>query len=157
MFTVFTTIPKVDSSLSTVMDVAAKRRRSAALSNFTRNENLFNKRIENSAPLSVVTPLYEKVNVTWEALEKAHNEFLEVTDIDIEEDDGGQKYMDDPMGRYDSILESYSNYLKKESEREETAEVKRSEVRERLEIEKKKREAKELKDAEEIQRKEDMI
>ena len=126
---------------------AAKRRRSSALSNFTRNENLLTKRITNSAPISIVTPLYEKVTLTWEALEKAHDEFLEVTNIDIEEDAGGLKYMDEPAGRYDSILESYSNYLKLESEKEKTAEVKKSEDQERLETERRRREAKELRDA----------
>ena len=94
-----------------MVDAAAKRRRSSALSNFTRNENLFNNRIKNSAPLSIVTPLYGKVTLAWEALEKAHNEFLEVTEIDIEEDPGGLKYLDEPTGRYDSVSDSYSNYL----------------------------------------------
>ena len=134
---------------------AAKRRRSSALSNFTRNENLLNGRITNSAPLSIVTPLYEKVTTAWEALEKAHDEFLELTDIDIDEDAGGLKYMDEPAGRYDSILTSYSNYLKQESEKEKTEEVKKSEEQVRLETERKRREAKELRDAEEILRKEE--
>ena len=137
------------------MDATAKRRRSSALSNFTRNENLFNNRITNSAPLSIVTPLYDKVTVAWEALEKAHDEFIEVTEIDIEEDAGGLKYLDEPAGRYDSVIESYSNYLKQESEKEKTEEVKKSEEQVRLETERKKREAKELKDAEEVQRKEE--
>ena len=124
------------------MDATAKRRRSSALSNFTRNENLFNNRITNSSPLSIVTPLYDKVTVAWEALEKAHDEFIEVTEIDIEEDAGGLKYLDEPAGRYDSVIESYSNYLKQESEKEKREEVKKSEEQVRLETERKKREAK---------------
>ena len=138
-----------------MVDAAAKRRRSSALSNFTRNENLFNNRITNSAPLSIVTPLYDKVTLAWEALEKAHDEFLEVTEIDIEEDPGGLQYLDEPTGRYDSIIDSYSNYLRQETEKEKTAEVKKSEDQVRLETERKKREAKELKDAKEVLRKEE--
>ena len=135
-----------------IMD-PAKRRRITALSNFSRNEKLLNKSITNAAPLAVVTPLFEKVNAMWEALESAHNDFLEVTDIDIEKDAGGIKYLDEPAGRYDALIVSYSNYLKQEDKKEQSAEEKKSEVQVRLETEKRQREAKERRDAEEEQRK----
>ena len=132
-----------------IMD-AAKRRRITALSNFSRNEKLLNKSITNAAPLAVVTPIFEKVNAMWEALEAAHNDFLEVTDIDIEKDAGGIKYLDEPAGRYDTVIVSYSDYLKQE---EKSTEEKKSEVQVRLETERRQREAKEMRDAEEDQRK----
>ena len=64
---------------------AAKKRRSTALNQFTRNVNSFNKLIASSAPAVTVNPSYEKVIDSWEKLEEAHDAYLEV----IPPDKGG--------------------------------------------------------------------
>ena len=73
---------------------AAKYRRSTALNQFTRNLSLFNKLIQNSAPAVTVTSLYQGVVASWEKLEEVHNAYLEITDIDVETDIGGYRYID---------------------------------------------------------------
>ena len=135
---------------------AAKKRRSTALNQFTRNVNSFNKLIASSAPAVTVNPSYEKVIDSWEKLEEAHDAYLEVTDIDVETDKGGFKYMDEPAERHDAVLVSYSNFLKADSEAVRSTEVKRIEENEKLEDERRKRIAKEEKDAEETLRKEEV-
>ena len=139
------------------MDAATlKKQRSKAFGNFTRNVNSFDKLIANSTPSSVVKPQFEKVNSCWEALEKAQDAFLDATDIDIELDDGGIKFLDEPAERHDSVLASYSKFLNEEAKREELLEVKKAEDGERLEDERRKRIAKETKDAEEVLREEEV-
>ena len=135
---------------------AAKRRRSTALKNFSRNENTFNKLITNSAPSSTVQPAYEKVIACWQILEEAHDAFLEIADIDLETDVGGYRYIDEPAERHDAVLVSYSNFLKKDAEAVRSTEVKKVEAIEKLEDERRKRIAKEERDAEEAQRKEEV-
>ena len=135
---------------------AAKRRRSTALKNFSRNENTFNKLITNSAPSSTVQPAYEKVIACWGILEEAHDAFLEIADIDLETDVGGYRYIDEPAERHDAVLVSYSNFLKKDAEAVRSTEVKKVEAIEKLEDERRKRIAKEERDAEEAQRKEEV-
>ena len=152
--TVRNTIPKESDKRMMDADVV-RRRRSTALSNFTRNENSFKKLLDSKAPAPIVKPLYEKVVSAWEALEKAHNEFLEITDIDIETDNVGHRYMDEPVERFDAVMMSYSDFLKREEEKGKTAEARKFENQERLENERRKREAKEAMDAEEVQRKEE--
>ena len=64
----------------------AKKRRSQAKSNFTRNVNALEVLIAGSETLLVVTPQFEKVKTCWEKLETAQEEFIDRTDIDIDED-----------------------------------------------------------------------
>ena len=135
---------------------AAKRRRSTALNQFTRNVNSFNKLIQNSAPAVTVTPSYEKVIAAWEKLEEVHDAYLEIADIDVETDIGGYRYIDEPAERHDAVLVSYSNFLKEDAEAVRATEVKRVEENERLEDERRKRIAKEERDAEEIRWKEEV-
>ena len=132
---------------------AAKRQRSTALMNFSRNGKSFNTLITNAAPLSTVQPAYEKVIACWDKLEEAHDAFLAITDIDLETDARGYKYIDEPAVRHDAVLVSYSNFLKKDTANVRSAEVKKIEDNGRLEDERRKRQAKEDRDAEEVQRK----
>ena len=66
-------------------------------------------------------------------MEKAQDAFLDKTDIDIELDDGGIRFLDQPVERNDSVLASYSKFLNDEAKQEELLEVKRAEDDERLE------------------------
>ena len=71
--------------------------------------------MEESSPISIVSPIYEKMSKNWEKLEAAHEEFINVTDIDIEGQDGLQ-FLDAPEKKRQSILVKYSEYLKQAEE-----------------------------------------
>ena len=89
-----------------------KKRRSIALGAFTRTANTLESLMEQSAPIPLVTEQYEKVQMSWEKLEAAHEEFLEKTDIDIEVDADGLRYLDKPNEKRESGIASYVSYLK---------------------------------------------
>ena len=67
-----------------------KKQRSACLYKFTRNYNLLIEAINDASPESGVTPQFEKLKECWFKLEEAHDDFITATDIDIENDAGGQ-------------------------------------------------------------------
>ena len=90
----------------------AKKKRSSALASFTRNYNSLLSLINVSSPISVITPQYERVMTSWAKLEAVHEEFIDVTDIDIETDDNGLKYLDEPNERKQEGLSRYATYLK---------------------------------------------
>ena len=71
----------------------AKKTRKYALSSFTRNLNTLG--LEEYSPISIVNPLYEKMCKNWEKLEAAHEEFINVTYINIE-GQGGLQFLDVP-------------------------------------------------------------
>ena len=89
--------------------------RKYALSSFTRSLNTLGTLMEESSPISIVSPIYEKMSKNWEKLEVAHEEFINVTDIDIEGQDGLQ-FLDAPEKKRQSILVKYSEYLKQAEE-----------------------------------------
>ena len=95
------------------MAEAEKKRRSLALGNFTRSVNILTKLIADNAPIIVVTPKYEKVNETYYKLEAVHEEFIEKTDIDIEEHADGLKYLEKPAETFLNTVNAYSEYFKK--------------------------------------------
>ena len=64
----------------TVMADAAKKRRSQALSNFTRSANVFDSLIAESSPSELVKPQFEKVVSCWDKLEAAQEVFIEESD-----------------------------------------------------------------------------
>ena len=68
------------------MAAEAKKTRTRALGNFTRNYNQFESMLNESSPAILVNPQYEKLKDCWESLEAAHDDFLDNTDIDIETD-----------------------------------------------------------------------
>ena len=138
------------------MDIA-KRRRSQALSNFTRNVNSFNNLVKNSAPSSIVKPQFDKVLNCWDTLEKAQDSFIELTNIDdIDEDEVDLAFLDEPGERRDTVLTVYSDFLKEVDKTERSSEKKKSEDDKLLEDERRKREvqeAREAREAEEVLRK----
>ena len=80
----------------------AKKRRSQALGNFTRNVNTFNNLIANESTLDVIKHQYGKVLDVWSALEKAQDTYLGVANIDIN-DNGGMDFLDEPVVRYTTL------------------------------------------------------
>ena len=85
---------------------------------FTRNTNHLTKLIEDAAPSNLVDPCVEKVKTAWENLEAAHDDYLSQDTVNLD-DDGVQDYLDDPGGRYSTVMLSYSQYLKVKSESDE--------------------------------------
>ena len=98
----------------------AKKMRSHALSLFTRAEKSCNRLITANSPLEVVATQYQKVLQNWDKLEAAHESFISITDIDIDGDNLGLKYIEEPSTRYDAVLDNYSNYCKETRETEKT-------------------------------------
>ena len=127
---------------------AEKKRRSYALSNFTRSFNALNSLIDDSAPHVIANPQFEKVKSCWEKLELAQESFIEKTDIDIENDVSGLAFLDEPGERHSAALRRYSEYLKKEDVREKSEVQKKTEEDRLLDWERRKRDALELKVAE---------
>ena len=133
----------------------AKRKRSVALSHFTKSVNSFTKLVDISSPCSLVTPAFEKVKSCWETLETAHDNYIEVAEVDIDTDPGGLAFLDEPGERLDEVLVRYSTFLKEDARAEKASEAKKAEDDRLLEDERRKRLAKESKDAEEVQRQEE--
>ena len=104
-----------------------KRKRSAAKGKFTRQETHLKELIEGFAAKEIVAPQYEKFVQCWNSLEEAHDKYMEVAeDIDIETDDEGLKYLDDPSQRYRALVSKYAEFFKS-SEDVDRAEQKRAE------------------------------
>ena len=90
-----------------------KRKRSAAKGKFTRQETHLRELIDNAAAKAIVTPQYEKFVQCWNSLEEAHDNYMEkADDIDIETDDEGLKYLDDPSERYRALVSRYAEFFK---------------------------------------------
>lgn len=102
----------VHCTLLSMMADAAKKRRSQALSNFTRTVNVFDTLITNASPSELVKPQFEKVMSCWDKLEAAQDDFIEKTDIDVDNDPSGVAYLNEPGGRHSAGMERYSEYLK---------------------------------------------
>ena len=91
-------------------EAVAKKKRSKALSKFTKNLNTFNGLLEVNSPKSLVEPQYELVKTCWSTLEDAQDEYLDaIEDIDAA---GGLNYLDDPGVRHTEALKAYAAYLK---------------------------------------------
>ena len=92
----------------------AKKQRSQLLGNFTRAPKTLTPLLNTAdAPLTVVNPLFEKLQNCWEKLEAAQDTYIElVTDIDVDTDPNGVVYLDEPNDRYSNALNSYTQYLK---------------------------------------------
>ena len=76
--------------------MSAKRERSTALQNFTRNLNLLSELFDESAGNALVTPQFEKVKSCWEKLEDAHDKFVSMvneTGMDLDTDLEGYLYI----------------------------------------------------------------
>lgn len=99
------------------MDVA-KKKRSQALSNFTRSNNRLIAMLDDDAPVNLVTPLYSKLESCWETLEKAQDAFIEVADgIDVDTDPQGCSYLNEPEGTHTTTLKRYSSFIKDQAKK----------------------------------------
>ena len=85
--------------------------------------------LDNNAAKVITAPQYEKFVDSWNSLEAAQDSYMEVAEIDIEEDPEGLKYLDDPALRYQNLLKRYAEYLNNSIDAERTAEsVSRKEI-----------------------------
>ena len=89
-----------------------KKKRSTEKGSFSRSITKFNKLIAAAASLSLVTEQFDKVKNCYDRLESAHNEFLLATDIDIENEDDGETYINESDRIYEDALEAYAAFLK---------------------------------------------
>ena len=127
----------------------AKNRRSQAKSSFTRSVHILEDLIADSETILVVTPQFEKMKSCWEKLEKAQEEFIERTDIDIEEDPAGIQYLDGPGDAHLHALKAYSEYYKKSENDRKLIDKQKDDAEKQAEndrIEKENRERKEAED-----------
>ena len=123
----------------------SKKKRSQALSNFTRAHNELITYIDESAPPVLTTPQFEKVESCWEKLEAAQDDFIEHTDIDVDTDPLGVAYLDEPGTRHGVALKRYAEYLKKEKV-EETRQLEHAAIHQKVvEVERLRTEAREQK------------
>ena len=63
-----------------------KKKRGIAKGKFTRQENLLTDMLDRNASKVIVAPQYEKFVECWNCLEVAHDSFMEVADLDIDEE-----------------------------------------------------------------------
>ena len=131
------------------MAEAAKKERKVALGKFTRTINTLNKLLDTipKPPLNLVEPQYDNLNRVWSALEDAHDDYVGKDD-DVADDATGFGYLDEPGERFNTALVRYSAYLREQEEVVKESEGKKVEADRLYENERRKREAKELKDAE---------
>ena len=96
-------------------ELAAKNKRSQALSNFTRTHNIIEPLLANTdSPSVLVNSQFLKLQETWAKLEEAQDRYIElVTDFDVETDANGIAYLNDAGERYTNALHAYAEYLKK--------------------------------------------
>ena len=131
----------------------AKRKRVLELSNFTRNLNKLIKYIDEGAPASMVKPQYEKMQDCYEKLETAHNDFLGITDIDIETDRDGIQYLDGPDKRHEDAMTRYIAYVKTDNQQEEATRREREKTNRDIEREAREEMERETKAADDAKRK----
>ena len=128
---------------------AAKKDRKVALGKFTRTVNTLNRLLDTipKPPLNLVEPQYDNLKRVWSVLEDAHDQYVGMDD-NVADDVTGFGYLDEPGERYNTVLVRYSAYLREQEDSARESEGKKVEADRLYEDEKRKREAKELKDAE---------
>ena len=141
-----------DTTISlTMAAVNEKKQRSLAKSNFTRNINKLNSLLDNNvSQAELVTPQFDKVNECYELLEKAHQEFLKATDINIEEDDDGFAYMEKCDETHATTVGRYSEFLRNEREQQLLVERTSKDDQEKREIENRRMVEQEMKATEQL-------
>ena len=106
-----------------------KKLRASAKGKFTRQEKHLTELLDdvNSAKV-IVTPQFDKFVDCWNKLEDAQDAFIAVTEIDVEVDADGFKYLDDISARYRALVKRYAEFLKKAntSDQEELQKVEES-------------------------------
>ena len=133
----------------------AKKQRTVALRQFTRNLNHLTKLLEDASPAVLVTPHFDKFQGSWTKLEEAQDNFIELTDIDIETDKDGLDFMDDPSERYQQALVRYSTYLKTSEEAQRVQTKEKEESDRQAEVESRKQREREEREEEERLRKQE--
>ena len=116
------TIPKssiLPAHVASVEMSVERRKRSNALSNFTRSVNKLEGQIDVPSPASIVKPLFEKMMNCWEKLEEAQEAFILQNDIDVDQDPDGSAYLDASETRHSAALKKYAEYLREEQRTEE--------------------------------------
>ena len=86
MTTVRQSVPSTNFIMA---DVAAKKCRSQAKSNFTRAITVFNNLVNAKSPLDLVTEQFDVVMNCGEKLVAAQEEFIDKTEIDVDTDANG--------------------------------------------------------------------
>ena len=127
---------------------AAKKQRTVALRQYTRNHNNLIKLLDEASPAVLVTPHFEKFQESWSKLEEAQDNFIELTDIDIEADKDGLDFIDEPSERYQQALVRYSTYLKTSEEIERVQTKEREESDRQAEVESRKQREREVREEE---------
>ena len=95
------------------MDVA-KRVRTQCLQNFTRSVNQFNEAHAKNLPLDLVTKAFDKVEVWYDKLEAAQDEFVMVADEEAED------YLTDAGDSFQKALIAYGEFKKRSVDDERT-------------------------------------
>ena len=135
-----------------------KKKRKTALSNFTRNLNTLSSLLEDNSPPLLVNPQYDKFKECWEKLEAAHDEYLDNSDIDPDNDqEGSFEYLEAHATKYREIMKLYSAYLKQSASDEEKHLQQKAIDDRKLEEEQRKLIEKEKRDAEIAARKESVV
>ena len=134
---------------------AAKKQRTIALRQYTRNLNHLDKLLDDASPAVLVTPHFEKFQGSWTKLEEAQDKFIELTDIDIEADKDGLDFLDEPSERYQQALIRYSTYLKTTEEAQRVQTREKEESDRQVEVESRKQREREAREEEERLRKQE--
>ena len=117
-----------------------RRLRINALSNFTRKFNDFTALLQTEPSTELLTKAYTKVDEVYDKLEQAQEAYLAIADIDVENDEGGVKYLDAPGKRYNDVLTQYSAYMNTTSESERVSQQARAKEIQEEEVERQKTE-----------------
>ena len=92
--------------------MAAKQNRANAKGRFTRQELALKDLLDIEADQAVVTPEYHRFADCWNRLNDAHDQFISSVQIDVENDDDGDKYLDPLNVRYKTLVRRYAESLK---------------------------------------------
>ena len=97
-----------------------KKIRTSEKSNHTRSISKLNKLINAAAPMDLVLEQFQKTKDFYDRLEKAHNDFLLATDVDIDTDPTGVAYITESDEKHEEALERYANYVKADAQYQST-------------------------------------
>ena len=97
-----------------------KKIRTSEKSNHTRSISKLNKLINAAAPMDLVLEQFQKTKDFYDRLEKAHNDFLLATDVDIDTDPTGVAYITESDEKHEEALERYANYVKADAQNQST-------------------------------------
>ena len=126
-----------------------ERVRTQAKKNFTTSVNSFNILHGDSPTLDLLSKAFDKVQLCWDRLESAQNEFIEVTNIvDIENDPKGLPYLDESEQKYQDVLSLFNNFTKKAVQDEATQLADLAAAKKKDDDEQRVKEAAEKRDAE---------